>query len=125
MNAGGEMWLDRDAGPVVRPYALTRGRSQSSEALLGLIDVVAAAGPAAASTRGLGLGPEHRRLLDLCRTPTAVADLASEIDLPLGVVRVLLGDLRQQGLVSVVSATRQSIPQESLLRSVLDGLRAL
>ncbi len=123
MTSGGEMWLDRDAGPVVRSYALTRGRSRPPGATLGLIDVVAAVSSSAMSTRGLG--PEHRRLLDLCRAPAAVADLASEIDLPLGVVRVLLGDLCEHGLVSVVSTTRRSVPQESVLRSVLDGLRAL
>src|SRR5258707_518212 len=48
------------------------------------------------------LGPEHKSLLSLCRSPVTVADLASEIDLPLGVVRVLLGDLREGGLISVV-----------------------
>ena len=67
----------------------------------------------------------HRRLLDLCQRPGAVADLASGIDLPLGVVRVLLGDLSQRGLISVVRAAGRSTPQESVLRSVLDGLRAL
>jgi DNA-binding IclR family transcriptional regulator len=71
------------------------------------------------------LGPEHRRLLGLCRTPAAVADLASETDLPLGVVRVLLGDLRERGLVRVVRAAGRSTPEESVLRSVLDGLRTL
>jgi len=55
----------------------------------------------------------------------AVADLASETDLPLGVVRVLLGDLRERGLVRVVMAASRSAPEESVLRSVLDGLRAL
>jgi hypothetical protein len=123
MISGGEMWLDRDAGPVVRPYALTRGRTRSYGAELSLIDVVAADGPAVAQARGLG--PEHRRLLGLCQRPTAVADLASEIDLPVGVVRVLLGDLQQHGLVSVVRSSGRSTPEENVLRSVLDGLRSL
>jgi hypothetical protein len=123
MSSGGEMWLDRDAGPVARPYTLTRGRTRPPGAELGLIDVVAAASPAGESARGLG--PEHRRLLDLCQKPVAVAELASAIDLPLGVVRVLLGDLSQQGLISVVRAAGRSTPEESVLRSVLDGLRAL
>ena len=123
MRSGGEMWLDRDAGPVARPYTLTRGRTRPPGPELGLIDVVAAASPAGESARGLG--PEHRRLLHLCQKPIAVADLASGIDLPLGVVRVLLGDLSQQGLISVVRAAGRSTPQESVMRSVLDGLRAL
>jgi hypothetical protein len=43
---------------------------------------------------------------------------------PLGVVRVLLGDLRERGLVRVVRAAGRSIPEQSVLGSVLDGLRA-
>jgi Protein of unknown function (DUF742) len=123
MTSGGEIWLDREAGPVVRPYALTRGRTRPPGQELGLIDLVAAAGDAGAAIRELG--PEQRRLLSLCRTPAAVADLASETDLPLGVVRVLLGDLRERGLVRVVRAAGRTTPEESVLRSVLDGLRAL
>lgn len=123
MITGGDMWMDRDAGPVVRPYALTRGRTQPAGAVFGLIDVVTAAATRAGDSRGLG--PEHRHLIGLCRRPIAVADLASETDLPLGVVRVLLGDLRERGLISVAGSADQSSQEESVLRSVLDGLRAL
>jgi Protein of unknown function (DUF742) len=121
---GEERWLDRDAGPVVRPYALTRGRTQSAGAQLGLTDLVEAEKARAGETRGLP--PEHRRLLALCARPAAVADLASDVDLPLGVVRVLIGDLCQQGVVRVVRRTEQGTASDaSVLRSVLDGLRAL
>lgn len=123
MTAEGGMWLDREAGPVVRPYALTKGRTQPQGPQLGLIDMVVASGPVAAKMRGLG--PEHRRLLDVCRRPTAVADIASESDLPLGVVRVLLGDLRERGLITITGPASQASAAESVLRSVLDGLRAL
>jgi hypothetical protein len=123
MTRGGEMWLDREAGPVVRPYALTRGRTQPAGAMFGLIDVVTAAASRTGDSRGLG--PEHRRLIGLCRRPIAVADLASETDLPLGVVRVLLGDLRERGLIAVADQAEGASSEENLLRSVLDGLRAL
>jgi hypothetical protein len=123
MIGSDDRWLDREAGPVVRPYALTRGRTRPAGAGLGLIDLVAAASPVGLDVHGLG--PEHRRLLGLCRAPTAVADLASETDLPLGVVRVLLGDLQERGLVAVAGSTGHSNPEETVLRSVLDGLRAL
>jgi DNA-binding transcriptional ArsR family regulator len=123
MTPNGGIWLDRDAGPVVRPYALTRGRTLPQGLTLGLIDLVTSVSSAPGSPRGLG--PEHRRLLALCRRPATVADLASEIDLPLGVVRVLIGDLREQGLVTVVEPSEQGTAEERVLRSVLDGLRAL
>jgi hypothetical protein len=123
MIDGGDRWLDREAGPVVRPYALTRGRTRPSGVTLGLIDQISASGPLVVDARGLG--PEHRRLINLCRTPTAVADLASETDLPLGVVRVLLGDLLERGVVAVAGPPEPGASQESVLRSVLDGLRSL
>ncbi len=123
MISGDERWLDRDAGPVVRSYALTRGRTQSRGPDLGLIDLVVAVASAQVEPRRLG--PEHKSLLSLCRSPVTVADLASEIDLPLGVVRVLLGDLREGGLVRVVGLSNELTPEESVMRSVLDGLRAL
>jgi hypothetical protein len=123
MTSGGEMWLDREAGPVVRHYALTAGRTRPPGEKLDLIDVVTAVIDPRADTRELQ--PEHRRLIDLCRTPAAVADLASQIDLPLGVVRILLGDLREKGLVRVVRAPRRDTRQESVLKNVLEGLRGL
>jgi hypothetical protein len=123
MTGEGARWLDREAGPVVRPYALVRGRTRPPRAAPGLIDIVTAAGEAGDDT--FGLGPEHRRLLSLCRKPIAVAELASDTDLPLGVVRVMLGDLRERGLILVAGSAHRDSPEETVLRSVLDGLRAL
>jgi hypothetical protein len=123
MTSGGNMWFDQEAGPVVRPYALTRGRTQPTGPALGLIDMVTAARSKTGDARGLG--PEHRRLLDLSQRPITIADIASDTDLPLGVVRVLLGDLRERGLIKITGSADQGSPAESVLRSVLDGLRAL
>ncbi|HTX85056.1 MAG TPA: DUF742 domain-containing protein [Streptosporangiaceae bacterium] len=121
---GDERWLDGEAGPVVRPYAVTRGRTRPPGLTVGLIDLVVSSGRHSAEARGLQ--PEHRRLLGLCSAaPMALADLASEADLPLGVVRVLVGDLQERGLVTVTASTGGSSQDERVLRSVLDGLRAL
>jgi Protein of unknown function (DUF742) len=120
----GGRWMDRDAGPVVRLYALTKGRTQpNGGASFGLIDVVVATGDR--PSEHFRLGPEHRRILSICRRPIPIVDLTSEIDLPIGVVRVLLGDLTGEGLLRVVSAQRQPVPDQSLLRMVLDGLESL
>jgi Protein of unknown function (DUF742) len=116
---------DGAAGPIVRPYAMTRGRTRAHGEALDLICIVVGADPA--SVDRYGLDPEHLDVLALCRRPTPVADIASEIDLPLGVVRVLLGDLRDRGLIEVrqpVSSPTRSA-DEQILRQVLDGLRAL
>jgi hypothetical protein len=56
----------------------------------------------------------------------SVADLASDLNLPLGVVRILLADLRDRGLITIrrpVSPARLHDPR--ILREVADGLRRL
>nr|WP_241563709.1 DUF742 domain-containing protein [Streptomyces sp. E1N211] len=73
------------------------------------------------------LGPEHRALVDLCRPETqSVAELAAGADLPVGVVRVLLGDLLERGRVTVSRPVPPAqLPDERVLREVIAGLRAL
>ena len=125
MSAPRDRWLDREAGPVVRPYAVTKGRTMpDSGSYIGLIDVVVAVADSrlAPSAR---IGREHRRLLSYCRQPVAVVDLASDIDLPIGVVRVLLSDLRQYGMLQVVTAPQGRVTNQRLLEDVLHALQAL
>jgi hypothetical protein len=103
---------------------VTKGRTlPGGGASLGLIDVIVATGQRA--SEHFRPGPEHRRILAFCRRPMPIVDLTSEIDLPLGVVRVLLGDLMSEEMVRVVSAQRQQLPDQRLLRMVLDGLESL
>lgn len=125
MSAPRDRWLDQEAGPIVRPYALTRGRTTpAAGAYVGLIDmVVAEAHPRLPA--GARLNPEHRRILGRCGQPVTVVDLASDADLPVGVVRVLLSDLTQWGAITVLSAPRGPVTNERLLRDVLNGLLAL
>lgn len=117
-------WLDREAGPVVRPYAVTKGRTTpSGGAWFGLIDIVVRTGER--TSEDFRQGPEHRRIMSLCQRPIPVVDLTSEIDLPLGVVRVLLGDLTEAGMVRVIPGQEDAEPDQRLLRMVLDGLESL
>lgn len=125
---GDDKWVDRDSGPVVRPYALTGGRTEPPNGIvLDLIAVVVAARRAPGRGDPIGLSPEHRRILNLCRRPMAVADVASDTGLPLGVVRVLLADLLLQERISVMPPRPASEQQPSVevLKEVLHGLRAL
>ncbi len=124
MAAPKDRWLDREAGPVVRPYAVTKGRTAPAAGTsAGLIDIIAAID--AELPAGLRLSPEHRQILAHCGRPITVVDLASDIDLPVGVVRVLLSDLSQHGIVRVLATPRGPVTNERLLRDVLDGLHAL
>ncbi|GGS82860.1 hypothetical protein GCM10010156_46920 [Planobispora rosea] len=116
-----ERWLDQDAGPIVRPYTVTRGRTRPTGDRFDLLATVVATGPAPPD-----LPPEHLRVLDACRRPISVAEAASGTGLAVGVVRVLLGDLLDAGLLSVRTPPASvTTPREDLLRDVLSGLRAL
>jgi len=55
----------------------------------------------------------------------AVVDLASDIDLAVGVGRVLLSDLGEYGIIRIQDAIRGAVTNERLPRDVLDGLHAL
>jgi hypothetical protein len=119
-----ESWLDKEAGPVVRPYALTHGRTRPAGAALDVIAMIIAVRGARGDLTELE--PEHLRLLQLCQLPTAVADLATEVDLPLGVVQILLGDLRERSLITVHQPVPPAgLPAADILREVVDGLRRL
>lgn len=117
-------WYDEDAGPLVRLYALTRGRARSDDRVFSLLTQVAAqSGP----YDDPSLGPEQARVLALCgSTPQSVAEIAACCDLPLGVTRVLLGDLLDIGHIRVRQpAPPADIFDERILQEVIDGLRAL
>jgi hypothetical protein len=125
MPSNDERWLDAEAGPVVRPYALTRGRTRHSGEAFDLVATVTATRRRVADPSALA--PEHVAVLQLARTPTTVVDIASDVDLPLGVVRILLADLRELGLVAIRApvSTKALQVDRNTLREVLHGLRAL
>ncbi|MDX2595732.1 MULTISPECIES: DUF742 domain-containing protein [Streptomyces] len=121
-------WFDDEAGPVVRPYAMTRGRTTSpAQHRLDLIAVVVTEPGAGDAETDTLLAPEHVEIVGLCRAaPQSIAELAAELDLPVGVVRVLIGDLVHAELVHVTRPVPPAeLPDESILRDVIDGLRAL
>ncbi|MFI1002992.1 DUF742 domain-containing protein [Streptomyces galbus] len=126
-HAPGSQWYDHEAGPLVRPYAVTGGRTRPGPAGVRF-DLIALVGlDPAAPADDMALGPEHRALADLCRAETqSVAELAAGADLPVGVVRVLLGDLLELGRVTVSRPVPPAqLPDERILREVIAGLRAL
>jgi hypothetical protein len=117
-------WYDDEAGPLVRLYAVARGRARPSGQVFGLLALVTAE---SAPYDDPTLSPEQVRVLALCQYgPQSVAEIAACCDLPLGVARVLLSDLLEIGHIRV----RQPLPPASLfdehiLQEVIDGLRAL
>jgi Protein of unknown function (DUF742) len=119
-----EVWLDEDAGPVVRPYAVTGGRTRSDVGEFDLIALVVATKPV--SALGLGLAPEHVAIVRMCQHPLSVAEVAAHLNLPVGVVRVLLGDLLDDGLIRTHQPPPASQPPNPrILNALIDGLQSL
>lgn len=119
-DSGEPDWLDEDAGPVVRPYTITGGRVDPAGFDL-IAHVVATGGDPAR-----GQTPEERSILAAAANPCAVVEVAAVVDLPLGVVRVLLADLHEKGLIERYDPTSTPDgPNEQLLQAVIHGLRAI
>jgi hypothetical protein len=118
-----DQWLDRDAGPVVRPYALTGGRTRPTGESIDLLAVVTS--KTLNQTDNMMLEPEYREVVRQCRRPKSVADLASDLDLPLGVIRIVLSDMRANGLITIRRPARPRLTDPQLLKDVADALRRL
>ena len=119
-------WLDEDAGPVVRPYTLTGGRVRPVTGGFDLIAFVLAAPGSSGAPDAAHLQPEHRAILAHAEDPVSVAELAARLNLVVGVVRVLLGDLLAVGLIAMHEpSTAAHFPEDDVLQAVVNGLRAL
>src|SRR4051812_22720908 len=117
-------WLDQEAGPVVRPYAMTQGRVAPSGDQFDLVAFVVATVPDTAADASLQ--PEHHAIVAAAWEPVSVVELASTLDLSVGVIRVLLGDLRSAGLISLYEPPAAAQPHDvDVLKAVVNGLRAL
>jgi Protein of unknown function (DUF742) len=112
---------EADPGPFLRPYAMTEGRTERAD--LAIEDLV---GATAAVDPPPWLSLEHRSIALASRETLSVAELAARVDLPLGVTRVLVGDLADQGVVIVHRApSHAGGPNVALLEQVLQGLQRL
>ncbi|WP_328916425.1 MULTISPECIES: DUF742 domain-containing protein [unclassified Streptomyces] len=115
----------RTPSGLVRPYAMTGGRTRPRYQLA----IEALVTTTADAERLRGQLPEHQRICLLCREIKSVAEISALLTIPLGVVRILVADLAEAGLVAIhqpggdESAGGQ--PDVTLLERVLSGLRKL
>jgi hypothetical protein len=109
---------------AVRPYAWTRGRTKSGFDLA--IETLVSTSPQGRAKLGM-LQMEHRSVADLCEEPRSVAEVAALLSIPLGVARVLLGDMAGLGVVTVhqTASSAGNLPDLALMERVLSGLRRL
>lgn len=106
---------------LVRSYTLTAGRTRAA------VDL-----PVEATLRRQGFDDEagetpRQRILRVCDT-RSVAEVSALVSMPIGVVRVLLGDLVAEGKVRVqatLNDTSSTDERRSLIERTLSGLRAL
>lgn len=115
----------------VRPYSLTGGRTRFGHVLLVETFVAALDGPEERlelqnGTLGTRVMPEMLAIVELCRRMRTVAEISALLKMPLGVVRVLLSDLADQGKIRVFGTGHgPGQPDRALLERVLSGLRRL
>jgi hypothetical protein len=115
-------WSDGEAGPVVRPYALTGGLTRPSGERLDLIDMVRAV---STNGRNVPLSPEQADVLKRCQIPVPLVELSADLNLAIGVVRILVADLRDRGLVMIHRSQAVGLSDLKILQEVVDGLRRL
>ncbi|MCY7341558.1 MAG: DUF742 domain-containing protein [Pseudonocardia sp.] len=109
---------------AVRPYTWTRGRTKSGLDLA--IEALVSTSQRGRDQMGL-MQVEHRAVAELCEQTRSVAEVAALMSLPLGVARVLLGDMAGLGVVTVhqTASSAGSLPDLALMERVLSGLRRL
>ncbi|MFY1678982.1 MULTISPECIES: DUF742 domain-containing protein [unclassified Streptomyces] len=111
--------------PLVRPYAMTGGRTKPRYqlALEALVHTIAQ------PHQMQGQLPEHQRICQLCREIKSVAEVSALLTIPLGVARILVADLAEAGLVAIHQPGGDEVaggqPDVTLLERVLSGLRKL
>jgi hypothetical protein len=122
-----DSWFDDDAGPLVRPFAVTRGRTRPGRYDLDMITLVVALGDDRRSARDPSREPEYARILAACQRPVSVAEVSAAVDLPMVVVKVLLSDLIERGelLFRSPPPSRSAQTDRRVLQAVLDGVRNL
>jgi hypothetical protein len=116
---------DDPRGALVRPYAVTRGRTEPTRDIA--IEAVMLT-----SRRGIGEAPysghDRHRIAQLCgERPHSLAEIAAHLRLPLGVARVLAADMIADGLLDLHEPVDAEDTDEriNVLERVLIGLRAL
>lgn len=118
---------NHEAPPLrVRSYVLTQGRTRSSADLaIETMVKISAQGQEAFGRLAL----ERKKIMDLCAQPLSVAEISAHLSIPLGVARVLVGDMAEEGLLTSFAPQHvdrgDDRPDLQLLERVLNGLQAL
>ena len=106
----------------IRPYTMTGGRTNPTRVDLELEALVATSRHGMLASADLAL--EQRSILELCRETLSIAEVSARLGIPINVVRILVGDLAEDGLVVVYQPrAADQPPSVDLLTRVLHGLQ--
>lgn len=106
----------------VRSYALTGGRTRGRRELL--IETMISV-PEPDPDQAARLLPESRAIYEHAYRPVSLAELSVLLDIPLGVIRVLVSDMASNGTVFVHPTGHSYRHDTDVLERVLDGLNRL
>src|SRR6266508_2395750 len=110
----------------VRPYAMTGGRTRPTRDDLEIEALVSTTSGELTPKLTPKLTVEQRAIAALCHDILSVAEISARLRLPLGVIRVLVGDMADDDLVMIHRpAQTGGRPDLALLERVLYGLRAV
>jgi hypothetical protein len=113
----------REPGRLVRPYYMTGGRARPAQ---NDLEIEALVSTTAQGERSPKLTVEQRAIIALCRDLLSIAEVSARLDLPLGVARVVIGDMAAEGLVILHRPTTVGDrPDLALLQRVLYGLNQI
>jgi hypothetical protein len=121
MTSDGRGHVDR----VVPVYAFTAGRTRAAGQELPLEAVVTTTGQSLSSAASLQM--ESRAIVEMCDRPKSLAEIGAALRVPVGVARVLVGDLANGGYLEVHlprTADGDGGPGHAILGRLLDGLRS-
>ncbi len=103
-----------EGNDFIRPFIMTGGRTNTADRRLRVETVV----EAIPHSSTMPLDAEHRQILALCASPMSIADLGGRLQLPLGVVRILVGDLAANGQLRVHHTDPVEIELSTLTRMI-------
>jgi Protein of unknown function (DUF742) len=112
----------QEPGRLVRPFYMTGGRTRPAHHDLELETLISTTAAGATSPN---LKAERYSIAVLCRDLLSIAEVSARLDLPLGVARVLVGDMANEGLVILHRPATGDRPDLALLQRVLYGLNQL
>jgi hypothetical protein len=120
-----EPWLNTDdlSISLVRPYLMTAGRAEPDSVPIEIEAQVVTSNLGLASYHSLTF--EHRDIVELCQSAVSVAEIAALLRLHIGVARVLVADLAENGYVVVRRPTTSLAHDQRIMERVIRGLEAI